>query len=333
MFRRAGCFVVLILGLLGVGTAALIWLFLTLLGIVNTAPVTRFLSGVGLVLGIGAFLLALGAVRRITRPATRLIDAAGRVEEGDYSVRVPVRGPGELRTLARAFNAMSSRLEANDTRRRSVLAEVAHELRTPIAVIRAQAEGIVDGVYPPEPAQLEPVLAALRSLEVLVDDIGALGLAEVGALRLRREPVVVATLSDDVLRSFDEQADAAGIRLDARVQPPDLTVNADPVRLRSVLVNLVGNALRYGHTGGAVTLRARAETGAAVIAVHDDGSGIDPALLPRIFDRFVKGPGSPGSGLGLAIVRDIVETHGGTITASSSPRDGTEFRIVLPAAA
>jgi two-component system sensor histidine kinase BaeS len=241
-----------------------------------------------------------------------------------------VRGPGELRSLARAFNALSGRLEADEARRRSVLADIAHELRTPITVIRGQAEGIVDGVYTADAEHMRPVLAATRTLEVLVDDLRTLALAEAGGLQLQREPVELGILVRDTLASFAEAASSAGVRLVAAVDPADLAVDADSVRLGSALANLVGNALRHEHRGGEVRIEAVKLAAGVEMVVRDDGTGIPTELLPRVFDRFVKGADSTGSGLGLAIVRDIVEAHGGAVSVSSTPGTGTEVRLSIP---
>lgn len=320
----------MLLLLVGGTGAALVWLLLSVTGAVSSAPGGRVISGVGLLLGLAAVVTAGFAVRRLAAPASRLIDAAQRIEAGDYSARVPVRGPGELRSLARAFNAMSGRLEADEARRRSVLADVAHELRTPITVIRAQAEGVVDGVYPGDVEHMRPVLAATRTLEVLVDDLRTLADAEAGSLQLQREPVEVNALVLDVLATVAEAAGARGVELVADVHPAGLVVDADAVRLRSVLSNLVGNALRYVRRGGLVRVAAVHAGGETVLSVQDDGDGIPADLLPRVFDRFVKGDSSHGSGLGLAIVRDIVEAHGGTVGVDSWPGAGTKVRFTVP---
>jgi signal transduction histidine kinase len=319
----------LLLVLAGTGTA-LVWLLLSVTGAVGSAPFARTISGVVLVLGIGAVLVAAAGLRRLTAPATRIVEAAQRIESGDYSARVPVRGPSELRSVARAFNAMSSRLEADEARRRSVLADVAHELRTPITVIRGQAEGIVDGVYAADAEHLRPVLAAARTLEVLVDDLRILALAETGALQLRREQIDVGILVDDTFAAFREAAAVARVELAAVIDPAGLTIDADSVRLRSVLANLVGNALRHTPAGGIVHIAATRAGPDVRITVSDSGSGINPELLPRVFDRFVKGADSAGSGLGLSIVRDIVEAHGGAVAAASPSGGGTEVTLTIP---
>jgi two-component system sensor histidine kinase BaeS len=330
MARRVGCLAGILLLILGGAGTALIWLILSATGAVASAPFARVISGIALLLGVAAVIGAGVALRRLTAPATRLVEAARRIETGDYSARVPVRGPSELRSLARAFNALSGRLEADEARRRSVLADVAHELRTPITVIRGQAEGIVDGVYAGDAEHMRPVLAATRTLEVLVDDLRTLALAEAGSLQLQREPVELGILVHDTLATFADTAAAAGVRLAATIDPPDLVVDADSVRLGSVLANLIGNALRHEHRGGAVGVEARKVAAGVEIVVRDDGSGIPAELLPRVFDRFVKSGDSPGSGLGLAIVRDIVEAHGGAVAVASAPGAGTEVRVTLP---
>lgn len=328
--RRVGCAAVLVLLLLGGAGTALTWLLLSATGVVGSAPVGRVLSAVGLLLGLVAVVVAGVALRRLTGPATRLVDAARRIEGGDYSARVPVRGPSELRSLARAFNAMSGRLEADEARRRSVLSDVAHELRTPITVIRGQAEGIIDGVYPGDAEHLRPVLTATRTLEVLVDDLRTLAAAETGSLRLTRESMELAILVGEVFAAFADAARVASVRLLSTIEPPGLTVDVDSVRMRSALANLVGNALRHQHPGGEIHVDAVERSDGVEIVVGDDGDGIPAELLPRAFDRFVKGADSPGSGLGLAIVRDIVEAHGGTATATSTPGSGTQVRLALP---
>lgn len=330
MARRIGCAALLLLAVLGAAGTALVWLLLSVTGAVGSAPFARIIAGAGLLLGILAVGSAVIAVRRLTAPAARIVEAAQRVEAGDYSARLPVRGPGELRSVARAFNAMSGRLEAEEARRRSVIADVAHELRTPITVIRAQAEGVVDGVYPGDAEHMRPVLAATRSLEVLVDDLRTLALAEAGGLRLARETVDLGVLINDTLDALRGLAGARGIRLVTNVDPSALSVDADPVRLRSVVANLVTNSLAHTGRGGTVTVAGSRAGEDIRLVVRDDGDGIPADLLPRVFDRFVKDQRSSGSGLGLAIVRDIVEAHGGTVSISSTVGRGSEVVVLLP---
>ena len=328
-----------VLLLIAIGAlVGLVWLVLNAIGVVGTAPFGRLFSALALVIGVVALVGAGMALRRVAGPATSLVAAAQRIEAGDYSARVPVRGPRQLRSLARAFNAMSGRLEAEEARRQSVVADVAHELRTPLTVIRGQAEAIIDGVYPLAADALKPIVAATDTLETLIEDLRTLALAETGSLQLRREPTDVAHLVTDTLSGFRGAAAEQGVRLTADVSTPAATIDGDPVRLGSVVRNLVTNALRHTRRGGTITVVVSgegggADAGAVRVLVSDDGEGIPDDLLPRVFDRFVKGPGSPGSGLGLAIVRDIVEAHGGSVTARNNPQRGATFEVRLPVAA
>jgi two-component system sensor histidine kinase BaeS len=331
MARRIGCAVGLLLLLVLSAIIGVVWLVLSVLGVVSSAPFTIVVSGAALLLGVVAVVIAMLIIRRLAAPVRRLIDGARRVEAGDYSTRVPVRGPADLRSLARAFNEMSSRLEAEETRRRSVLADVAHELRTPLTIIRGQAEAIADGIYPADAEHMAPIVTATQSLEVLVNDLRTLTLAESGSLRLQREPVDADVLVNETLDAFRPEADAAGVQLSETVDAQLPAIDADPSRLRGVLGNLVSNALAHSHRGGTVRVEGAALDGSVRLTVRDDGEGIPAELLPRIFDRFVKGPGSTGSGLGLAIVRDVVEAHGGSVAASSTPDAGTAISVTLPA--
>src|SRR3989475_310531 len=257
---------------------------------------------------------------------------AGRTQAGEYGVLVAERGQRELRTLARAFNAMSTRLATADRNRRAFVADLTHELRTPLAIIRGQAEGIGDGVYPGDQAHVTPILDATASLDSLVDALATMTLADVGSLTLKREAVDVPVLVTSSLAAFQSAADAAEVRLVADLEPDLPAIDADPARIRGVLGNLLSNAIRYTPSGGTVTASARRSGESVAFGIRDTGQGIPSELRPRIFERFVKGPGSPGSGLGLAIAKDIVSAHGGTIEAISDPGNGTEIRFTLPVA-
>lgn len=328
--RRAGCAIAVFMLVLGGMGTALVWLVLSATGVVGSAPFARVVSGAGLLFGVLAVVLAVVWLRRLAVPAGRLVEAARRIEGGDYSARVPVHGPSELRSVARAFNAMSGRLEADEVRRRSVLADVAHELRTPLTIIRGQAEGVADGLYPPEPEQMAPILAATRALEALVADLRIAALADAGSLHLERQAVDVGVLVNETLDAFRPSAAAAGIRLEAELGADVGAIEGDAARLSGVVANLVANALRHSGSGGTVRVSGSTEDGHVRLTVRDDGEGIAPELLPRIFDRFVKGPASTGSGLGLAIVRDVVEAHGGSVAADSVVGKGTAIHVTLP---
>jgi signal transduction histidine kinase len=300
---------------------------------------SAFSSGPGPVAWIAALVVVLlvataglRGIRRMTGPMDNLIQAARRIEKGDYSASVPEYGPPEMRSVARAFNAMSARLKLTDEQRRSFLADVAHELRTPLSVIRGQAEGLADGVYPADAAHIEPILDATRGLEVLVEDLRTLVLTDAGSLVLNREPVDPTVLVHDVLASFKAQAEAAEVNLAGDLDYGVPMVEVDPARMRSAIANVISNAIRHTPPGGSVRVGVQSVGDQVIIGVTDTGEGIPAKLLPRVFERFVKAPTSTGSGLGLAIVHDIVTAHGGKIEIESTQGIGTSVSITFQAA-
>ena len=315
--------VVLTVGIVLVGTAV---------GLIHAHPPIRILAVASLLLFIVLVIRAGRRFRRMAVNVGELVDAAGRIESGDYGVRVAERGPSEVRTLARAFNAMSARLATTDRNRRAFVADLTHEFRTPLAIIRGQAEGIGDGVYPGDQPHVAPILDATASLETLVEALGTMTLADVGSLRLHREPVEVGVLVNSSLAAFQSLADGGGVRLTAEMAPDTPAIDADPVRIRSVLANLLSNAIRHTPAGGSVSVSARSSGGTVSIEVRDTGEGIPEEVRSRVFERFVKGAGSPGAGLGLAIAKDIVTAHGGSIDLTSELGKGTEVRVTLPIA-
>lgn len=279
-----------------------------------------------------AIIAVARSVRRMARPVGDVMDAAERVAGGDYSARVEERGPAEMRRLARSFNAMTERLSASEELRRNLLADVAHELRTPLSVIRGNAEGILDGLYPPDRAHLEPLLEETVVMARLLDDLQTLSTAEAGVLRLHRERVRPADLVEDAIAAFRPRAAEANVRLEdhASAELPELDI--DPVRIGEVLSNLLANALRHTPSGGSVTVSAEGTGDEVEFAVADTGSGIAADELAHVFDRFVKTVDSGGAGLGLAIAKALVEAHGGTISAESQPERGTTMHFTLPIA-
>ena len=332
--RAFGClFPLLFLVLIALIAGSIASLLASVGLLASAGPLQVAFVALFVVLLVAAAMVALGGgLARTGRTLDRLVDAARAVEDGDYSARVevPERGPRALRDLVRGFDTMTRRLEADERDRRSLLADVSHELRTPLAVIRGSLEAIVDGVHPPDETHLAAILDETRTMERLVEDLRTLALVQGGALPLHREPTDVADLARDVVASHAATARAAGLTLEA-VGPVDLPLaELDPVRIREVLANLVANAIRHTPAGGRVTVTAEARPDAVTVAVADTGAGIDPALLPHVFDRFVKGSASRGSGLGLAIARDLVVAHGGSIAVDSRPGEGSAFTITLP---
>ena len=276
-----------------------------------------------------AALVIARTLRRAAAPIGDVMDAANRLASGDYTARVEARGSGEVRQLIDSFNAMAERLHASEGQRRALLAEVAHELRTPLSIMQGQVEGMLDGVYPRDDEHLEPVVAGTRRMTRLLEDLQTLSTAQAGALRLHREPTDARRLMQEVREAFAPRAAARGVAFTTAVD--DLSqLDVDPVRLRQVLDNLVANALRFTPGGGSVTVIGRRDGAAALFSVRDTGSGIAPAQLPYLFERFTKSADSHGSGLGLAIAKSLVESHGGTISAQSEPGRGTTITFGIP---
>ncbi len=318
-----GCFFLifgLIVGSL-VATAAVI--------VSNLGPVPSIISAV--VVAMVIIAVASGVVR-IGRRLDDLAEAAERVEGGDYRVRVPApdQGPRPVRKLFRGFNTMVERLERDEDQRRTLLNDVSHELRTPLSVIAGNLEAMIDGVHPADEAHLSAILEETRVMERLIDDLRTVALSEAGTLQLHREPTDPDVLVDEVVRSFQGAAGTTGVTVTADV-PADLPIlDIDPVRIREVLANLVANGVRHTPPGGTVTVRGEVTGDRLELRVADTGPGIDPALLPHVFDQFVKGAGSSGSGLGLAIARHLVAAHDGELEVESTGSGGTTFRIRLP---
>ena len=328
MRRIAGLFVVAAM-LSVVGATFLFLLLASALGAPDLGGTIA--RGIALLLVLLGIAMAAGSLRRIAAPVADVIDAVGKVADGDLSVRVAERGPRETRRLARSFNAMTERLRASEEERRRLLADVSHELRTPLSVVQGELEALLDGVHPADEANLRAILDETTVLARLIEDLRTLSVAEAGALALHREPTDLGTLARDVAMSFEPQAQAAGVSLET-VAPPALPeADVDPVRVREILTNLVSNALRYSPRGGRVAIDLAPDgAGAISLAVSDNGPGIAPDALAHIFDRFYKSPESRGAGLGLAIAKKLAEAHGGTIAATSAIGQGTTIRFTLP---
>ncbi len=337
--RRVGCgLAVLVLFISGLFTA-LAWLLNSIINPTQAPgsfhPVLWLAAPLFLLLILIGIFTAVRIIRRAALPFGNLLDAAGRIADGDYAARVPEHGPREVRSLAGAFNSMAERLEVNDQERRRLLADVTHELRTPITVIQGNLEGMLDGIYPADPDHLQSLLDETHMLSYIIDDLRTLSLTEAGALQLQLETGDMADLVEDTVEAFRPLAQRRSVTLRADL-PPDLPeVEVDPARIREVLANLLSNALRYTPPGGEVQLRVEVGAGQPTarrvrVSVQDSGSGIAPADLPHIFDRFYKSADSRGSGLGLAIAKSLVTAHGGEIEAESQPGKGTTITFTIP---
>ncbi len=274
------------------------------------------------------FLIAVPI--RTWRPVRRLISAAGRLADGDYSARVTPTGTSSSRRVMKSFNEMARRLEDSDEQRRRLLADLGHELRTPLTVIRGEMEAIVDGVHDPDPEHMELLLEEVAVMERLLEDLRTLSMAEAGALALHPEPTDLVALVTEATESHRRtaEAQAVAVAVDGAIDVGEVFV--DPVRIREVVSNLVVNSLRAMPDGGALMLRVQLEAKEAVIRVTDTGIGIAADDLEPVFERFHKGSSSAGSGLGLTISRDLVEAHGGSISISSDIGTGTTVELRLP---
>lgn len=270
-------------------------------------------------------------MRRVGRPLSDVVSAADRVSEGDFTVRVREQGTPWVRSIGRAFNSMTSRLERQQQQRRDLMADLAHELRTPLTVMQGRLEGMLDGIYPRDASHVAQILDETRQLARLVEDLRRLAYAEEGTLALQREPTDLAVLLDDAAASFRPEADRRRVTVSVHVAENLPALDIDPVRIREVVSNLLSNALRYAPDGGSVSVDARAEAADVVLVeVSDDGPGIAADDLPHVFDRFFKGRMSSGSGLGLAIASKLVVAHGGAISAQSTPGAKTTIGFTLP---
>ncbi len=291
---------------------------------------------VGAVAATVSLLVARLMARGMTQPLRDMASAARRMETGDYSVRVATRSRDEVGRLAAAFNRMSGELETLEQSRRDLVANVSHELKTPITAIRAHLENILDGVERPDPATLDVMLGQVERLGRIVDQLLDLSKLESGEVPLHLEELPLHPLVDELISEIGVALPGRGVTVHNDV-PGDLpALRADRERVHQVLFNLIDNAVRFTPAGGTVTVSARRDDGAVQIAVVDTGSGISPEHLPRLFERFYRADpsrsrGDGGTGIGLAIARSVVEAHGGSIRAESEPGRGSVFTFDIPA--
>ena len=266
------------------------------------------------------------AMRRIGSPLSAIVAAAHRVGGGDFSVRIEEAGLPWLRSLASAFNTMTSRLERQQQERRALMADIAHELRTPVAIVQGRLEGMLDGVYPRDEPHVRQVLDETRVLARLVEDLRTSAHTQSGTLTLQKESTDLEALIDDAAA---ESADPR-VHIDVRVSPGLPMMDIDPHRIRQVLRNLLSNAVRHSPDGGRVAITCDRERDSVIIRIADEGPGIPPAERSRVFERFYKSPGSKGSGLGLTIAKGLVTAHRGTIEVEQGAQGGTVMKVVLP---
>jgi two-component system sensor histidine kinase BaeS len=291
------------------------------------------------IVGVTALVLVLAVVItvlvgvRLVRPLRALTEAARQPVENQ--TRVPVTTHDEIGYLATALNDLSERREQTEHQRKAMVSDVAHELRTPLTNIRSWLEAAQDGLAPVDPQLLTLLLDEAVLLQHVIDDLRDLAAADAGSLRVHPEPIYVNDALEQVAEAHRGAAEAAGVRLITE-SAADPEVVVDPVRLRQLVGNLVSNAVRHTPRGGVVTVRSRVDGGQLVVDVVDTGTGIAPADLPKVFDRFWRADGSRsratgGSGLGLAIARKLAEAHGGDIAVANRPGSGAVFTVRLPA--
>jgi two-component system, OmpR family, sensor histidine kinase BaeS len=289
-----------------------------------------------LIAGGVSLLLAMLLAYTVLRPVRDLTNAAQSLASGQLSHRVVVSGDDELASLGKAFNQMAESLQLAEQSRRDMTADIAHELRTPLAVQRAHLEAIQDGIYPFTAENLDPILQQNHTLARLVEDLRTLALADSGQLTLNRTPNDLSELVKHVIERFKPQTDSRQVEL--HLQPAQAAlplVSIDPVRIEQVISNLVTNALRYTPEKGSISLSLSTQSGQVQLQVHDSGPGIHPNDLPHIFERFYRAGHSRsreegGTGIGLAIARQLAEAHGGALTASNHPEGGALFTLSLP---
>ena len=293
--------------------------------------VAGVIGGAGLLCGLIGFV----ASQRILQPVTALTGAARRMEAGDLGQRVDYEGPDEIGQLSHAFNSMAAGLHRNETLRQTMTSDIAHELRTPLNNIAGFVDMLADGLVEPDARVLSTLQEETQLLVGLVDDLEQLSLGDAGRLTLEAEDTDAGAVVTRAVEAMAPRAAEHDIVLTADVPETFVVIDADASRLDQVLRNLLENALRHTPAGGAVAASVEDSTGEVQITVEDTGPGIAPEHLPNIFERFYRADPSRtratgGSGLGLAIVRQIVEAHGGSVTAENREEGGARFTVRLP---
>lgn len=275
-------------------------------------------------------LLAIAArvFGRTIFSARQLVDATGRLAEGDYSARVTADAPRSLAAVVSAFNRMAERLESEDSRRRALLADLGHELRTPLTVLQGRVEALIDGVHPRDEAHLSALLGDILMMERLLEDLRTLSLSQAGALSLHREPTDLDAIADDLAHAY--RTAAVDVRTEGSIGG---NIDVDPVRIREVLTNLLNNSVKALAGGGLIRVVLSRQDDRAVVSVIDDGPGIPASDVGSVFDRYRTGDTAHGSGIGLALSRELVEAHGGSIDIESVEGRGTTVRVGLPVVA
>ncbi len=295
----------------------------------------RFFIWGGLIAVVVALILTFILSRRILSPVKALTEASRKLGKGDFSQRVNVNDEGEVGELAESFNTMASDLEHNEQLRRNMVADVAHELRTPLSNLNGYLEAIRDGVIKPDAETIRSLSEEGATLSGLVNDLQELSLADAGELKLNYQSVDIAKLIKEAVTAAQTRANAKNIKLSASLPRNLPRVNIDPQRTRQVLNNLLANAIAHTLSKGTITVSAQRKVSEIITSVTDTGEGISAEDLPYIFERFYRvdksrARSTGGSGLGLTIAKRLVEAHGGRIQVESELGKGSTFSFTLP---
>jgi signal transduction histidine kinase len=332
---------------LAVGSCTLtFWILATTLGVFNVGQqelfFVRAFGLIALVLGAAGIFFIIGALRRVTLPIREMMESAERIAQGDYSARVREQGPRELRSLSRSFNYMAEQLKNNDAARRTLIGNIANELRSPLTMLRENIDGLLDGNFARDDAHLNLILGETIRLSNLVDEMRMLALVESGGLILQRESTDLNALLKETVALYHRKASSRNVNLHLVVPDDTLTANVDPARIQQVLGNLIDDALRANLKSDVRVELAHANlldpsaAPRAQIEVAYRAAVIAPEQLRGYFDRFYQQEAgslknaADESGLGLAIAKLLVNAHGGEISVTSDARSGTHVQFTLP---
>jgi two-component system sensor histidine kinase BaeS len=288
----------------------------------------RFLAFSLVVLGSMALLFSIIFSRRLTNPIEELTDAVTAIERGNLKSRVIMAGSDEISKLSHAFNRMAKTLEIQESLRKKLASNIAHELRTPISIIRGELEGMMDGLIPVDRENIQALHDEMGRLRNIIEGLEELAQAEASVLTLSKSRFELSPFLENIIGRYGKMYENKGVTLDLQCDD-GLIIHADPERLSQIVINLLSNALKATEKGGKVRVRAEGSFAGANIHVIDDGRGIKQVDLPFIFERFYRAS-EGGLGLGLAIVKELVEAHGGSIEARSEFGQGSSFIVSLP---
>jgi two-component system sensor histidine kinase BaeS len=317
------------------------WIGFAPMGRVLPPDAERFLGGqvritaisfvIALVVAVAlAYLLA----QKVSRPVRQLGDTVKNLSRGDYHARVPVESRDETGMLAGYVNQLAETLEKNRTARQRWMADIAHELRTPVAILKGEVEAMADGIRPADERMSTSLLEEINQLSKLVDDLQTLAMSDAGALNIQKEPTDLTDLVLQCVDSFRDRLTARGISVDLRLGEA-VTVMADQRRLKQLLVNLLENSCRYVEEGGRVRVVLSRNSKDADMTIEDSGPGLEATQIENLFERFYRAEvgrsrSGGGTGLGLSICKNIVEAHGGSIQAEHSELGGLKIQVSLP---